>query len=68
MNLDGQIRVVELPGGNVKRAHLLVGPRVVGQGADLAPVRLRFVGDSQYPDLEVVVQSVQMRFHTTGKA
>lgn len=66
MNLQGQITVVELPGGNLKGAQLLVGPRLLGKGADLAPVTLRFVGDSQHPDLEVVVQSVQVRFHNTG--
>jgi hypothetical protein len=68
MNLQGQITVVELPGGNLKRAQLLVGSRLLGPGADLAPVALHFVGDSQHPDLEVVVQGVQVRFHNTGKA
>ncbi len=66
MNLQGQITVVELPGGNLKGAQLLVGARLLGPGADLAPVRLRFVGDGKHPDLEVVVQSVQVRFHNTG--
>jgi len=66
MNLQGQITVVELPGGNLKGAQLLVGPRLLGKGADLAPVTLQFVGDSQHPDLVVTVQSVQVRFHNTG--
>ena len=68
MNLQGQITVVELPGGNLRGAQLLVGPRLLGPGADLAPVRLGFVGDGKHPDLEVVVQGVQVRFHNTGKA
>jgi hypothetical protein len=67
MNLQGQITVVELPGGNLKGAQLLVGPRLLGPGADLAPVRLDFVGERKRPDLEVVVQGVRMRFHNTGK-
>ena len=67
MNLQGQITVVELPGGNLKGAQLLVGPRLLGPGADLAPVRLDFVGERKHPDLEVVVQGVQVRFHNTGK-
>ena len=67
MNLQGQITVVELPGGNLKGAQLLVGPRLLGPGADLAPVRLGFVGERKHPDLEVVVQGVQVRFHNTGK-
>ena len=66
MNLQGQITVVELPGGNLKGAQLLVGPRLLGPGADLAPVRLDFVGEKKHPDLVVVVQSVQVRFHNTG--
>jgi hypothetical protein len=68
MNLQGQITVVELPGGNLKGAQLLVGPRLLGPGADLAPVRLDFVGERNRPDLEVVVQGVQVRFHNTGQA
>jgi len=67
MNLQGQITVVELPGGNLKGAQLLVGPRMLGKDADLAPVRLQFVGDGKHPDLVVRVQSVQVRFHNTGK-
>ena len=50
MNLQGQITVVDLPGGNLKGAQLLVGPRLLGKGADLAPVRLDFVGASSHPD------------------
>ena len=66
MNVQGQITVVELPGGNLKGAQLLVGPRLLGKGADLAPVRLEFVGEKKHPDLVVTVQSVQVRFHNTG--
>jgi len=66
MNLQGQITVVELPGGNLKEAQLLVGPRLLGKGADLVPVRLEFVGEKKHPDLVVRVQSVQVRFHNTG--
>ena len=66
MNLQGQITVVELPGGNLKGAQLLVGPRLLGKGADLAPVRLEFVGEKKHPDLVVTMQGVQVRFHNTG--
>jgi hypothetical protein len=66
MNLQGQITVVELPGGNLKGAQLLVGPQLVGPGADLAPVRLEFVGEKKHPDLVVTVQSMQVHFHNTG--
>jgi hypothetical protein len=53
MNVQGQITVVELPGGNLRGAQLLVGPRLLGKGADLALVRLHFVGDGKHPDLVV---------------
>ena len=66
MNLQGQITVVELPGGNLTGAQLLVGPRLLGPGADLAPVRLDFVGEKKHPDLVMTVQSVQVRFRNTG--
>ena len=65
-NLNGQIYVVEIPGGQPNNAHLLVGPHLIGQGADLAPVTLSFVGDVHTPDLVISVDGVQMTFHNTG--
>lgn len=65
-NQDGQIYVLEVPANNVAAAHLLVGPHLLGSGADLAPVHLTFVGNAQHPDLLVEVRGIVARFHNTG--
>ena len=44
-NDNGQVYVVEIPGGQPDNSHLLVGPHLVGPGTDLAPVFLSFPGD-----------------------
>ena len=68
MNLGGQIYIVEIPGGSTSTSYLLVGPRFIGPGADLAPVSLSFPGDPRHPDLLVTVNGLQMRFRNTGTA
>lgn len=67
-NVNGQIYIVEIPGGQPNNARLLLGPHLVGPGADLAPVTLAFVGDPQHPDLLVITDGIQVRFHNTGSA
>jgi hypothetical protein len=66
-NLQGQIYVLEIPGGNASAAQLLVGPHLFGPGADLAPVTLVFQGNPRSPDLLVQVHGIEARFHNTGK-
>jgi hypothetical protein len=66
LNLNGQIYVMEIPGGQADHSHLLVGPHLYGPGSDLAVVTLSFVGDTHHPDLLVRVDSVQVLFHNTG--
>ncbi len=68
LNLHGQIYVIEIPGGSPNTSHLLVGPHLIGPDADLAPVSLSFPGDPQHPDLLVVVNGLQIRFHNAGNA
>ena len=67
LNLSGQVYIIEIPGGS-NTVQILVGPRLIGAGSDLAPVTLSFPGDPQHPDLLVTVQNIQMRFHNTGSA
>jgi len=67
-NDNGQIYIVEIPGGQPNNSRLLVGPHLVGQGSDLYPVFLSFVGDPQHPDLLVTTDGIQVRFHNTGSA
>jgi hypothetical protein len=68
LNLDGQVYVLEIPGGKASASHLLVGPHLIGPGADLAPVSLSFPGNPHQPDLLITVDGIQTRFHNTGTA
>lgn len=67
-NVNGQVYIVEIPGGNPGASHLLVGPHLIGPGADLAPVSLSFPGDPQHPDLLVTIDGIAVRFRNTGSA
>ena len=67
-NLNGQIYIVEIPGGQADHSHLLVGPHLYGPGSDLAPVTLSFVGDAHHPDLLIRVENIQVLFHNIGAA
>lgn len=66
VNLNGQVYIIEIPGGSPNTSRLLVGPHLVGPGSDLAPVILSFVGDPQHPDLLVQVDGLEVRFRNTG--
>ena len=68
INMKGQIYVIEIPGGSPNTSHLLIGPRLYGAGADLAPATLSFTGDVHHPDLVITVQTIQVRFHNTGNS
>ncbi len=68
MNLNGQIYVLEIPGGNVSISHLLIGPHLIGPNADLTPVSLSFPGDPHHPDLLITIDNIQMRFRNTGNS
>ena len=67
-NVNGQIYIIEILGGQPNNARLLLGPHLVGEGSDLAPVTLSFVGDPQHPDLLVTTDGIQVHFHNTGSA
>lgn len=66
INLKGQVYIFEVPGGDAEHTHLLVGPHLLGPGADLAPVTLTFSGDTSHPDLIVSVNGLQVRFRNIG--
>lgn len=66
MNLHGQIEIIELPGGDMGRAHLYLGPQLSGPGADQVPVTLQFVAnkdDAQHPNMIVHIGSTQVFYH-----
>jgi hypothetical protein len=58
MNLDRQVVVIVLPGGNAAEAHYLPGPYLFGAGEDLTPVELHLhdVDRDGYNDLTVSVR------------
>ena len=58
VNLNGQILVIELPGGDASHAHIYIGPHLFGNGEDLAAVTLSFEdrnGDGK-PDLNIHIE------------
>ena len=58
LNLHGTIIIIELPGGDLSRAHIYQGPHLYDPGADLFPVTLTFpdpAGDG-HPNMQVHVQ------------
>jgi len=68
LNLQGQIEIIELPGGDATHARMYIGPRIYGPGADLVPVRLRFVDSAQphHPDMLILFQNTQVVFHNVN--
>jgi hypothetical protein len=62
LNLNRQVMVVEIPGGDSTKTRTLTGPYLFGAGEDLTPVTMRLVdanGDAQ-PDLVVRVKNEEM--------
>ncbi len=58
MNLNDTVVVIELPGGDITKAHIYQGPHLFGPGADLYPVTLSFpdpAGNGQ-PNMDIHVQ------------
>jgi hypothetical protein len=68
LNLQGQIEIIELPGGDATHARMYLGPRIYGEGSDLVPVTLRFVEGAQphHPDMLILFQNTQVVFHNAG--
>jgi hypothetical protein len=62
MNLDRQVVVLEIPGGDSSRTRALPGPYLFGAGEDLTPVTMRLedVNSDQLADLIVQVKNEEM--------
>jgi len=58
VNLNGQVLVIEIPGGNAAKAQVYIGPRLFGSGQDLDPVTLSFedCDGNRSPDLNIHIQ------------
>ncbi len=63
LNLQGQIEIIELPGGDATHARMYVGPHIYGPGADLVPVTVRFVEGVQphHPDMLILFSAIGWR-------
>ena len=64
LNLNRQVSIIELPGGDVSKAVAITGPYLFGDGEDLTPIQLRVEdinGDSKL-DLLVTVKDEQLAY------
>ncbi len=68
INLDGHLEVIELSGGDPKRAHIYVGPTLSGDGRDEIPVTLSFqdVNGDGKPDLVILFNGIEVVYLNTG--
>ena len=57
VNLNGQIEVIEFPGGDVSHARIYMGVAVVGPDADLVPVTLAFRDVNEDGKLDMIVMA-----------
>jgi hypothetical protein len=62
MNLDRQVVILEIPGGDSARTRTLPGPYLFGAGEDLTPVTMRLadMNGDQLVDLIVRVKNEEM--------
>jgi len=68
LNLNRQVLVIELPGGDPSKARIYLGPTLLGDGQDLTPVTLTFEdkdGDGK-PDLVIHIGDQEVVFHNDG--
>ena len=58
INLNGQVLVIEIPGGDARKAKIYIAPTLFGAGQDLVPVTLSFVDcdGNGSPDLNIHIQ------------
>jgi hypothetical protein len=68
LNLHGQIRIIEFPGGDVTRAKVYIGPDLMGPGQDLTPVTLSFKDTSGNgkPEMIVTVGTAHYLYRNAG--
>jgi hypothetical protein len=72
LNLEGQLEVIEFPGGDAAHAKIYLGPHLYGPNASLVPVTLQFVDGRHdgHPDMimqfqgeKVIFRNAQGSFH-----
>jgi len=55
MNINRQITIFELPGGDPSQTRILTGPYLFGAGAELTPVTLQLAYINDDPDIDLVI-------------
>lgn len=68
LNEHGRIEIIELPGGDASHARIFLGPQILGDGADLAPVTLTFIPSAPHSkllDMQVSFQNTHVLFRNT---
>ncbi|WP_298818538.1 hypothetical protein [Chloroflexus sp.] len=68
MNLDRQVLILEIPGGDVSKTRALVGPYLVGANEDLTPIvmRLADLNSDALPDLIVGIKNEEIVYLNRG--
>jgi len=62
LNLNRHVEIIECPAGDCAKARVLMGPVLIGQGQDLAPVTLSFKDVNGDDKLDIVVNVQDSRF------
>ncbi|WP_287157065.1 hypothetical protein [Chloroflexus sp.] len=68
MNLDRQVLILEIPGGDVNKTRTIVGPYLVGANEDLTPITMRLAdmnGDG-LSDLIVGIKNEEIVYLNRG--
>lgn len=62
MNLNRQVAIVEIPGGDVAKTRTLTGPYLFGADEDLTPIRIRLepINGDTLPDLVVSIKAEEI--------
>jgi hypothetical protein len=68
VNLDRQVIILEVPGGDTARMRTIPGPYLVGAGEDLTPVTmlLRDENADHLPDLLIHIKNEELLFLNRG--
>jgi hypothetical protein len=64
LNLNRQVSIIELPGGDISKAVAISGPYLFGDGQDLTPVKMRMedINADGHADLLVTVKSEELAY------
>ncbi len=62
LNLNRHVQIIEFPGGDSTKAKIYVGPVLIGQGQDLAPVTLTFKDVTHDGKLDMIVNIQDSHF------